>query len=190
MPSMRRPALLAAMLMLLLTPAGAFDYRALHLLEDRHTHLILRLSEAPPEGDGPARGRAECNDVEAIDRKTRNLAQRFGRALQRSSIQIDAILTSRICRNIEAAKLLAIGPVTIVEALDPPPEGEVAEAQRDAILALIEDRRAYETVLLITHEPVIRALTGETLEVGKAMVFRLPPFDDIEVRATFGVPPI
>jgi len=172
-------------------PAAAYDYRALHLLRDRHTHMILRLSEAPPEGDLPERGRADCNDVTALGREGRKLAAGFARALNRSSIGFSDIFSSQICRNIHAAEILHLGPVKVRPALDPlPPEGTERTRQLDALYALIEERRPAETVLLLTHQDVITALTGEELAVGEALIFRLKPFGDVEVRARAGLPPI
>ena len=175
---------------LALAPARAFDYRAMHLLEDRNTHLILRISDPPPEGDPPQRGRAECNDIDVLDRRGRNLANAFGRALNRSSIGFSDIITSRLCRNIEAATILHLGSVKVNPALDPLAEGEAGERQLDEVYSLIEARRDDQTVLLLTHPSVIEALTGEELTVGEGMVFRLPPFGEIEVRARFGLPPV
>jgi len=187
---MTRVYLAHLLTLLVVAPAGAFDYRALHLLEDRNTHLILRLSEAPEGGDLPERGRADCTAVNALNRKGRNLAAGFARALNRSSIGFAAVFTSRLCRNIEAAVILHLGPVKVEEALDPLAEGTLGEAQLDDVYALIEARRPSDTMLLLTHESVIRALTGEGLGVGEAMVIRLPPFGEVEVRARFGLPPI
>jgi len=187
------PVFALALVVVAAQPAAAqgYDYRSLHLLEDRHTHLILRLSDPPEGGDPPERGRAECNDVNGLDRRGRNLANAFGRALNRSSIGFSDIYTSRICRNVEAAEILHMGPVKVRAELDPLPEDD-AERRRqiDSVYALIEDARAGDTVLLLTHPGVIEALTGETLDVGEGLVFRLPPFGEVEVRARLGLPPL
>lgn len=175
--------------MLYAAMAGAYDYRALHFLEDRHTHLILRISEEAPSGDGPERGRAACNAVKALGRTERNIAIAFGRALQRSGIHVDDILTSRVCRMIEAGKLMRLGPLKARAELDPLAEGDARQAQVDAMLSLIDSLRPSETALLLTHAANIEALTGETLAVGEGLVITLPPFGDIEIRARLGLPP-
>lgn len=183
-------ALLVLPLVLAANRADGYDYRALHMIEDRHTHAIIRVSEAPEDGDLPERGRAECNDVRALDRKGRNIAVAFGRMFQRSGIHIDSIMTSNVCRNIEAAKMLQIGPVTISPLLDPLTGDDHAPERIDQLLGEIDAMRPAETVLLITHAANIEALTGETLQPGEGLVFTLPPFGDLEVRARFELPPI
>lgn len=181
----------AALLAAAALPAAsqAFDYRALHLIEDRHTHAIIRVSEAPPEGDRPERGRADCSAVQALDRRGRNTALAFGRMFQRSGIHIDDVMTSTVCRNIEAATLLEIGPVKENPLLDPLEGDEYPERRIDALLGQIDSLRPAETVLLITHTENIEALTGDRLDPGEGLVFTLPPFGELEVRAHFLLPP-
>ncbi|MEM1343038.1 MAG: hypothetical protein AAGI34_00500 [Pseudomonadota bacterium] len=180
---------LALLLLSTAATAQSYDYRTLHLIEDRHTHAVIRVTPAP-EAELPERGRANCNDVEGLNRRGRNTALAFGRMFQRSGIHIDEILVSRLCRTIEAGKLLSIGPVREFEALDPPAADELPDARLDAILGRIDSLRPSETVLLIAHHEIVEALTGESLEPGEGLVFRLPPFGEIEVRARFGLPPL
>lgn len=184
-------ALLSFSLVILPATAGAqaFDYRALHMLEDRNTHAIIRVSQAPEGGDPPERGRAACNRVKVLDRRGRNRALAFGRMFQRSGIHISDILTSRVCRNIEAARLLQIGPVREEPLLDPFVDDEIPEDRIDALLGRIDPLRPARTVLLLTHEANIEALTGEQLAPGEGLVFTLPPFGEVEVRSRFTLPP-
>ncbi|MGF1446232.1 MAG: hypothetical protein ACFBRM_08510 [Pikeienuella sp.] len=184
-----RSALILLALTLAAPTAGAYDYRVLHMIEDRHTHAIIRVSATPEGGDRPERGRADCADAAALGRRGRNIAAIFGRMFQNSSIHIDEILTSRVCRNIEAATRLQIGPVTELALLDPPEGSEIAEDRTEALLAYLDGLRASETALLITHQPIIEALTGETLEIGQGLVFTLPPFGEVTVRGRFDLPP-
>lgn len=185
--ALRRLTPLAALL--IASPASAYDYRVLHMIEDRHSHVILRVSEAPESGDVPERGRAACADIPALTRTGRNVARTFGRMFQRSGIHIDLILTSRICRNIEAAKLMQLGPITEDARLDPPSGDEMPQDRAEAILGFIDGLRPSETALFVTHASVIEALTGDALEPGEGMVITLPPFGEIEVRGKFGLAP-
>lgn len=170
--------------------AQSFDYRTLHLIEDRNTHAIINSSDAPEDGDLPERGRADCARIQALDRQGRNVARAFGRMFQRSSIHIDAILTSRVCRKIEAARMLQIGPVSEEPLLDPFTEELDREARTEALLALLDGLGRGESALLLTHPDNVEALTGERLEVGEGLVFTLPPFGEIEVRGRFSLPPL
>lgn len=190
---MRAPApracLVVLAIVLLAGPAAGYDYRTLHMIEDRHTHAIIRVSEPPPEGDRIVAGWQDCSQIEGLDRRGRNIARAFGRMFQRSGIHIDDILTSRLCRNIEAARLMAIGPADETELLDPAPDEAAAKAQADDILGRLDGLRPSETAMLITHPDIVTALTGESLAPGEGLVFRLPPFGDPEVRARFDLPP-
>jgi len=185
----------ALCLLALILSAGAagaqsYDYRALYLLQDRHTHAIIRVSEPPPGGDPPERGRADCTTVEALSRRGRNVARAFGRMFQQSAINFQTFLTSRLCRNIEAARLMALRPSDESALLDPAPDAETAARQAEDILGMLDGMRPSDTVLLLTHPDIVEALTGETLAPGEGLVFRLPPFGEPEVRARFDLPPI
>jgi phosphohistidine phosphatase SixA len=171
-------------------PAGAqdYDYRTLHLLRDSHTHVILRITEEPEDGDPPQRGRAACNAVQALDRRGRAIANGYSRMFQRYGIHLDNILTSEICRNVQAGIALQLGPVRANALLNPLPDGPEAERQTEALLGLIETLRPAENALLLTHESNIEALTGVTLAVGEGLVFRLEPFGEVEVRGRFTLP--
>ncbi len=186
----RIPAPLAlAAALLLAAPAAGYDYRVLHMIEDRHTHVIVHFSDPPEGGDPPERGRADCVDVDVLGRRGRNIARAFGRMFQNSGIHIDQILTNRLCRNIHAATLLQIGPVTELDLLDPPEDGEIGEERTEALLAFVDGLRAGETALLVTDNSVIEALTGETLAPGEGLVFTLPPFGEVKLRGRFDLPP-
>ncbi len=183
------PSIAAGLAGLLAVPATAYDYRILHMIEDRHTHAIIRVSAMPEEGDIAERGRADCSGIDALDRRGRNVARAFGRAFQRSSIHIDLIYTSNICRQIEAGRLLQIGPSNELDLLDPVADGEDAADRIDALLTMLDGLPPGETALLIAHQATIEALVGETLSVGEGLVFTLPPFGRPEMRGRFGLPP-
>ncbi|MEO0994928.1 MAG: hypothetical protein AAFX62_14110 [Pseudomonadota bacterium] len=186
-----RIACLAVLLLPLLAgPVSAYDYRTLHLIEDRRTHVIIRVSAQPEDGDREERGRAGCAGLETLGRTERNIARAFGGMFQRSSIHIDKILTSRVCRQIEAARLLAIGPVTAFDVLDPVgPNGEDTGEQVERLLSFLDGLRPAETALLFAHQATIEAMTGVSLGVGEGLVFTLPPFGEPKVRGRFGLPP-
>lgn len=191
---MRAPApracLVVLAIVLLAGPAAGYDYRTLHMIEDRHTHAIIRVSEPPPEGDRIVAGWQDCSQIEGLDRRGRNIARAFGRMFQRSGIHMDEIMSSLVCRNIEAAKQLQIGPVTEQPLLNPFGPEEDREARIDQLLSQIEGLGAGENALLISHPDVVEALTGERLEPGEGLVFTLPPFGEVEVRGRFDLPPL
>ncbi|MEM9147906.1 MAG: hypothetical protein AAGC57_17115 [Pseudomonadota bacterium] len=189
LPAMLRHLLaLACVTPMFVGPAVGYDYRTLHLIEDRRTHAIVRVSGLPGDGDPPQRGRADCNGIDALARRERNIALAFGTMFQRSGIHIDKILTSRICRQIQAARMLAIGPVTELDVLDPADPAESVD-RVDRLLSYLDGLRPGETALLLAHQATIEALTGEQLGLGEGLVFTLPPFGAPRVRGRFGLPP-
>lgn len=186
------PARAACLTLLLIAAAGAaaqgYDYRALYLLQDSHTHAVIRVSEPPEGGDPPERGRSDCVSVEVLERRGRAIARAFGRMFQQSAISFQTFLTSPLCRDIEAARLMALRPSDESPLLAPAPDPETAADRADDILSRLEGMRPDETVLLMTHPDIVEALTGETLAPGEGLVIRLPPFGDVEVRARFDLP--
>lgn len=187
------PARLACLIATFLCAGAAaaegYDYRALYLLQDSRTHAIIRVSEPPDGGDPPERGRADCSSVETLSRRGRNIARAFGRMFQQSAINFQTFLTSRLCRNIEAARLMALRPSDESPLLDPAPDTETAERRADDIIGMLDGMRRGETALLLTHPDIVEALIGESLSPGEGLVFRVPPFGEPELRTRFDLPP-
>jgi len=186
------PGRAACLALLLIAAAGSaaqgYDYRALYLLQDRYTHAVIRVSDPPDGGDPPERGRADCASVEVLDRRGRAIARAFGRMFQQSAINFQTFLTSRLCRDIEAARLMALRPSDEIALLDPAPDADTAARRAEDVLSLLEQKRPAETVLIMTHPDIVEALIGEPLAPGEGLVLRLPPFGEPEVRARFALP--
>ena len=181
-------ARLAFALALLLVPAtGIADDRFAPLAEAR-TVAIMRHALAPGNGDPPGFRLDDCTSQRNLDDRGRAQARAVGAAIRASGARIDRVLTSQWCRCRETAELLDLGEVEEFPALNSFYEDRsTADAQtrelRDFLASLPPDR----TVMLVTHQVNITALTGRAVGSGEVFLLRLHPHGQVEVLAEITV---
>ncbi|MEL6765955.1 MAG: histidine phosphatase family protein [Pseudomonadota bacterium] len=164
---------LAAAALLHPRSAGAAAELLERLAEPR-THAIMRHALAPGTGD-PARFVVDdCSTQRNLDARGRDQAREIGRLLSEAGIVFDDVLSSQWCRCLDTARLLGIGPVREEPSLnsffrqrDHGPE------QTRALKRLLGARPPGETLMLVTHQVNVSALTDRFTTSGEIIVFRL-----------------
>ena len=137
--------------------------------------LLLRHANAPGTGDPPAMTLADCSTQRNLDDRGRAQARELGELLRAAKLTGARIYTSQWCRCRETARLLALGPVEELAALNSffgQPEAKEARvrALREFLDALPRDGRP---VVLVTHQMTITALTGSFPASGEGLVLKL-----------------
>jgi broad specificity phosphatase PhoE len=150
---------------------------ALRLLVQPGHVLLLRHANAPGVGDPPGMRIGDCATQRNLDERGRAQARKLGGRLRAAGINGAGVFTSQWCRCRETARLLAIGRVEDLPALNSffeQPEAKVARIQmlRKFLDHLPRDGRP---VVLVTHQMTITALTGDFPSSGEGMVLRLRP---------------
>jgi broad specificity phosphatase PhoE len=136
--------------------------------------LMLRHANAPGTGDPPNFKLGDCSTQRNLDPVGRAQAARLGERLARSGITRAKVYSSQWCRCLETARLLALGPVSELPALNSyfgrtPLERESAVAAlREFLASLPVDG---PPVLLVTHQFTISAFTGQGTASGSGTVF-------------------
>jgi broad specificity phosphatase PhoE len=135
--------------------------------------VLLRHASAPGLGDPPGFRLDDCTSQRNLSAAGRGEAMRIGETLRRHSVRVDAVYSSEWCRCVETARLLGAGPVTPFPPLNSffqRPEAEAAQmAELRAWLAALKPAG---TVVLVTHQVVITALTGLYPASGEIIVVR------------------
>jgi hypothetical protein len=80
--------------------------------------VALRHALAPGTGDPPGFVLDDCSTQRNLDGRGRDQARAMGERLREAGLGDAAVFSSRWCRCLETARLLALGPVTPLPALD------------------------------------------------------------------------
>ena len=169
---MSRLALAALALSLIVAPMGAVaDERDAWaaLVNGSHVALVRHGNAPPGYGDPPGFKIDDCATQRNLDELGRAQARAVGEAFRQHAVQVDKILSSPLCRCLETARLMALGPVESVLAVassDRSPEGLPALKQ------MVANWRGPGTLVLVTHAFTVKSLVGIMPEQAETVVVR------------------
>jgi phosphohistidine phosphatase SixA len=163
----RRRAVLAA---LLAAPARAAADPWQAAREGRAA-ILLRHAIAPGTGDPPGFRPGDCATQRTLSEAGRAQARAIGAALRARGIDQARVLSSAWCRARETAELLGLGPVGHAPALDSFFADRAAgPARTEALRGLLAAWAGPGTLVLVTHQVNITALTGVFPASGEALL--------------------
>lgn len=170
--------LLAAALMaaFILPPAPtAADTRFARLSEPGIV-AIVRHAYAPGSGDPADFALDDCTTQRNLDARGRDQAREIGAAIRAAGVSVDRVLTSQWCRCRDTARLLSLGPVEDLPALNSFFRNRArAGRQTAALRRFLFGLPPGETVVLVTHYVNIAALTGRAVASGEVLLLRVGP---------------
>lgn len=152
----------------LATPISVAD-----AMKTRGTALLIRHALAPGFGD-PANFRVDdCSTQRNLNDTGRQQARAIGAALRKAGADNAQILSSPWCRCLDTATEMALGPVMPFDGLSSFFQGH---ADRGETLRLLRERLASIQVsdpplIMVTHQVVISALTGQGTRSGGAVLY-------------------
>jgi len=179
--------LLAALIALLVWPgATTASEFALDRLDGSHV-VVIRHANAPGTGDPAGFSLGDCATQRNLDETVRAQARRLGERFREAGIAEARVYSSQWCRCLETARLLGLGPVKELAALNsffgrPADREPNLAALRDFLAKL--DPGGDTPVVLVTHFVTISAITGDGVSSGEARVLRLNGTADPEVVGT------
>jgi broad specificity phosphatase PhoE len=178
MPDGRALRLTAALILLMPAWAGAAaaDTGALWQALAGGGHVaLMRHAEAPGTGDPPEFRIGDCSTQRNLDDAGRFQARRAGEALRRNGVHAARVISSEWCRCQETAALLGLGKVETLPALNSlHGRRENEAAQVDAMRRFLDDLPvAGPSVVLVSHQATISALTGVFPRSGAIVVLKL-----------------
>jgi 8-oxo-(d)GTP phosphatase len=172
---------LLAILSLLVAPTYADD-AVLARLQEPGTVLLLRHALAPGTGDPPGFQLDDCSTQRNLSEAGREQARALGERLRAAGIREARVYSSRWCRCLETAELLALGPVQPEPALDSFFQRRAEGPDRTATAR--EKLRGLPPglpVVMLTHQVNISALTGEFTPSGAGVIIRIAPDGEQEI---------
>lgn len=170
-----RAGLICGLLAFLVPAALAANPIALSELAEPGRVLMLRHATAPGTGDPPNFRLDDCTTQRNLDAAGRAQAATLGRRLVQAGIERAKVYSSQWCRCLETARLLELGPVEPLPALNsfyPQPERrEATIARLRAFLAALPTQGP--PVVLVTHQFTINAFTEQGTVSGGGSLFEL-----------------
>ena len=152
----------------------ASEQQAWTALREGRAVLLLRHATAPGTGDPANFQLSDCRTQRNLNQQGREQAQRWGQLLR--SQWIDArLLSSRWCRTQDTAREMGLGAVEALPALDS--FFQTPNTAREQTAALIEQINAQArgvSLVLVSHQVNITALTGVYPASGEGLILALP----------------
>jgi broad specificity phosphatase PhoE len=140
--------------------------------------LLLRHANAPGTGDPAGMKLSDCSSQRNLDDVGRAQARELGQRLRAAGITHARVYTSELCRCRETARLLNIGTVEALPALNSTlgRTEQQRTTQLKALRAFMEQLpRDAEPVVLVTHQVIVTALTDNFPASGGGVILRLLP---------------
>lgn len=165
----------AVMLAAAVVSAGAGETLPLSELAKPGRVLLLRHAVAPGVGDPPNFALRDCSTQRNLDAAGRAQAADLGKRLAGAGVARASVWSSQWCRCLETARLLALGPVAELPALNSFFGREAERAPRIVELRafLAKLPRDGPPVVLVTHQMTISALTGRGAASGGGAILAL-----------------
>jgi phosphohistidine phosphatase SixA len=136
--------------------------------------VMLRHAFAPGTGD-PANFRlGDCATQRNLSEVGRQQAVQIGETFRQYQIPVDAVFSSQWCRCLETARLMNLGEVEPLPAINSFFQDRMTEPEQTAqVRQLILDRRnTLGVTILVTHQVNITAITGIVPGSGGMVVLR------------------
>jgi phosphohistidine phosphatase SixA len=135
---------------------------------------MLRHALAPGTGDPPNFRLEDCTTQRNLSDAGREQAVQLGQAFRQYQIPVDTVFSSQWCRCLETAKLMNLGEVEPLPAINSFFQDSTTEPQQTAqVRQLILDRRDSAGVtILVTHQVNITAITDIVPASGGMVVLR------------------
>ena len=175
--------LACAFLFMALPSTQAADESALwQAIRSGEAFAILRHELAPGTGDPDNFQIGDCTTQRNLNDTGRTRATATGKRFRQNGIERAQVYSSQWCRCRETAKLLGIGEVNDLPALNSFYENdEERTPQTKRLLQWLDARKPGAALVLISHQVNIRALTGEPTRSGQIIVAQRQPNGKIVV---------
>ena len=160
-----------------LTPtlATASDIDLATRLQQGGHVLMLRHAHAPGFGDPPGFELDDCATQRNLDASGRAQATAIGEWLRRQGVREAKVYSSQWCRSLETARLLNLGPVKPLPALN-----SFFERTHDRVSSLIALNAFFARqpadgplIILVTHFVNIEAVAGFSVGSGEGVLLQL-----------------
>lgn len=146
---------------------------------------LLRHAIAPGTGDPPQFALRDCSTQRNLSDEGRDQAARIGARFRANGIQTARVFSSQWCRCVETARLLGLGPVGELPALNSFFQRyERRDPQMQALKEWLAGQNLEQPIVLVTHQVNIGALTNVYPASGELVIIRRSENGEISVVGT------
>ena len=135
---------------------------------------VMRHAHAPGTGDPASFTLDDCATQRNLGARGRQQAREIGAAIRAAGAIVDRVLTSQWCRCRDTARLLDLGPVEDLPALNSffrnPARADRQTADLRQFLSGLPPGAA---VILVTHYVNIKSLTGRGVASGEVLLLEI-----------------
>ena len=132
---------------------------------------IMRHADAPGTGDSASIALDDCSTQRNLGVLGRKQARKIGAAIRAAGVTVDRVLTSQWCRCRDTARLLDVGPVEDLPAINSFfRHPDRTDRQTAELREFLSGLSPGEIVILVTHYVNIRALTGRAVASGEVLL--------------------
>lgn len=171
-----------ALLLALPASAQADEGQLLAALREGRAVALMRHALAPGTGDPAGFRLGDCATQRNLSAEGRAQAEATGARLRAAGITRAQVYSSQWCRCLETARLLGLGEVTELPALNSFFGDRAHGPQQTAELsAFLRDRPPGPSLVLVTHQVNITAFTKGFVRSGEIVVVALPLGEQPEV---------
>jgi phosphohistidine phosphatase SixA len=172
-------------------PTAHADNDATWALLKKPGHVVLlrhsNAPESPPDGDVKFN---DCSTQRNLDEAGRAQARRLGDEFRKHGIKAASLVSSQYCRAMETGKLMKLGAVRGLPALNQVFLADVS-GMRDAGekgRQFIKTISAHQLTVLVTHVTNIQSIAGANLSSGELAVVHFDPSGSVVVDGSIKVP--
>ena len=135
--------------------------------------LFMRHTEAPGYGDPPGFEVRDCGTQRNLNNKGIQQAKKIGALFKNSGLSFKKVFSSEWCRCIDTAKLLSMGEVEILPALNSffQDWADREQTLRDLDMFFSDLKPDDLPILMVTHQVTIKAVTGHVVGNGGMVVY-------------------
>ena len=163
------------MLMLSFRAHANDDSALMKAMQSKGYILMLRHAIAPGFGDPDDIEIGDCSTQRNLDEQGREQSRQIGVWLKRNNITPSAIYSSQWCRCLDTARLLDLGEVKELSALNS--FFQMAENRESNIKNLkqfiSEQHTDKNLIIMITHSVTISAIAGQSVASGDGILLKL-----------------
>lgn len=146
---------------------------ALEALQKGEAVALIRHGIAPGTGDPPGFSLRDCSTQRNLSEAGRIQARRIGDFFRSQGITTASVYSSQWCRCLETARLMNLGPVEELPALNSFfEESDKKEERTEKMWTFLLTVRRQGPAVLVTHQVNVTALTGIFPASGEIIIFR------------------
>ncbi|WP_373533812.1 histidine phosphatase family protein [Microcoleus sp.] len=150
--------------------------------------VVMRHAIAPGTGDPANFKLGDCSTQRNLSVQGRTQAKQIGAEFRNRNIKVARVVSSQWCRCLETAKLINLGKVEPLPALNSFFSDSSQEARQTATIRklIVDNRNTKGAIIMVTHQVNITAITDIVPQSGEAVILKSDRQGKIQIFGRIG----